>query len=285
MIFQLTIPSTDLKFKVEQYQESLLNVPELVSGVYCFYSHTNDPLYVGKSIKLKSRLIAHISGQTHTKDFYDIFFYVKVWFIKEPTDIEMIETYLINHLKPVYNKNKLFNTNKIYNKNIHQLYENQYGWINETPIKGLSQSEMMLLSYLKEVLMKEFKEREYVYRNSVSELKKDYNESQRDFKENLNKYVKEEIDYYNQEIKQYISKYILEYLNREFNKFHQIEEKVVWVTHELDFLLEDLQIYKNDVESCLEAYKTINVQLKNKTFKNIVKHIIMKLKRLALLIL
>ena|SRR5690606_23044798 len=76
-------------------------------GVYAFYKDET-PLYVGKCKNLKTRIYEHVIGMTNTSSFFGSFEYVKFFYEDCPMNRDIYETYLINTLKPLFNKNKTF---------------------------------------------------------------------------------------------------------------------------------------------------------------------------------
>ncbi|MFO1442822.1 nucleotide excision repair endonuclease [Bacillus sp. Bva_UNVM-123] len=79
------------------------------SGVYCFYSNDDKLLYIGKASELKQRLQTHFSGgskDNNTSRFNYLIDYAKVFFENCPLKREIYETYMINKMKPLYNKQK-----------------------------------------------------------------------------------------------------------------------------------------------------------------------------------
>ena len=73
------------------------------SGVYILYNALSIPLYVGQSGNLKNRINQHIEGKTNTKFFYGEIMYVSCYCITSVWKKEVLEWYLINTMKPMYN--------------------------------------------------------------------------------------------------------------------------------------------------------------------------------------
>lgn len=102
-MFNIEIPSDDIMVPVKNAY-----LTPNVSGIYKFYSSDNELLYIGKSNDIRSRVSSHVSGSTNTEKFYLEFSYLTCIFIDNPLFLDIIETYMINTLKPKYNKSKVF---------------------------------------------------------------------------------------------------------------------------------------------------------------------------------
>lgn len=86
-------------------------------AIYCFYSKDNEILYIGKTIDVQNRLRQHWSGKTNTQYCFYEFDKAYIYYIDRETDLDELETILINTLKPKYNKDKAFyRFNLIYDK-------------------------------------------------------------------------------------------------------------------------------------------------------------------------
>ncbi|MDA2396373.1 GIY-YIG nuclease family protein [Bacillus cereus] len=142
MVIELTLPSSSVFAK-----ENISNIkPE--GGIYFLYSLSNELLYIGKSTNIKARVNNHIKGSSNTEEHAEEFNKVECFYIDNPLEIEIYETYLINTLHPKYNKNKIFT--KVQTKhNKKRQYVNQ----SEPPVEkktliklrkqqGLTLSEM-----------------------------------------------------------------------------------------------------------------------------------------------
>lgn len=101
MRIEIDVPSKYLKAKVSDVKNrSQYDTP----GVYVFYSKDDTPLYVGKTISFRRRFSAHAKKS----EFYHLSSYVKLYRIKREYDKDIFETYLINKLRPEYNRAKTF---------------------------------------------------------------------------------------------------------------------------------------------------------------------------------
>ncbi|WP_157663888.1 GIY-YIG nuclease family protein [Sutcliffiella horikoshii] len=280
MIFQIKTPDPDLEFKVKDYYKHLnSNFPYGIKGLYCFYSNLNESLYAGKSTEIKTRISAHIRESTHTKEFAGEFFYVKIWLIKNQVDLDMLETFIINELKPKYNSSKVYN-DSLDHLDDNTLYKNSFSWINESYINGLSESEMRVLSYLKEMLIKQLKEREYTFRQM-------FQETIRETKYSLESYYSDFIKEAEEYLKEELGKCLDICLQKQYSdlciKFEErvkqllfLEEKVFWVTNETNFVADDLNEIKRTMNFKLEKvyqdYAVLKGELekyKRKRFRNV----------------
>lgn len=82
-------------------------------GVYKIYSKEYELLYVGKSKTVKTRVENHIKGNTHTKGYEHLFYFVEVMYVENEMEMDIYETYLINALKPALNRDKLYEEVKV----------------------------------------------------------------------------------------------------------------------------------------------------------------------------
>jgi len=98
---QLKKPSTPLRLKTD-----ISNIPQK-AGVYIFYGSQNTPIYVGKSINLRSRIISHFNSDIRSP--------LEMKIAQQIENIEIIETagelgalllesQLIKEMLPLYNK-------------------------------------------------------------------------------------------------------------------------------------------------------------------------------------
>lgn len=79
------------------------------SGIYRFYDKDNNLLYVGKAANLRSRIFNHISLKSNTKDVAHLFKKVSCTYIERTgKTIDIIEKFMINELKPTYNKSIVY---------------------------------------------------------------------------------------------------------------------------------------------------------------------------------
>jgi len=86
-------------------RENVKKMFNRMQGVYLLYSQQGDLLYVGKSLQVKSRVIAHLSYKTNTSVFVDFVHYVGFIFTDKcrtlyPDDLEQ---QLIDYYNPIFN--------------------------------------------------------------------------------------------------------------------------------------------------------------------------------------
>lgn len=75
--------------------------------VYFFKSIENDLLYIGKTYNLRNRLNQHLADPVEWKTSI---YYVEYMVIENEVDRDIIETYCINLYKPIYNRDKVFDS-------------------------------------------------------------------------------------------------------------------------------------------------------------------------------
>lgn len=102
-MIDIRLPNKHKTFLVNEHK----NVPSK-PGIYQFYNSEKELLYVGKAANLKTRIKAHLSGKSNTHLFYEDFHHVRVYCLSDPADRELLETYMINKLKPKYNISKVY---------------------------------------------------------------------------------------------------------------------------------------------------------------------------------
>jgi hypothetical protein len=73
-------------------------------GIYFLYDWENNLAYIGKSIRLQRRISDHIlNKESNLYNYRYLLSHVKVIYCKNELDMELLETYLINKLKPYLN--------------------------------------------------------------------------------------------------------------------------------------------------------------------------------------
>lgn len=106
----ITVPNDDLCMSTED----CLILPNTIlpdrPGIYRFYGEDNEILYIGKAKKLRQRLRHHIecAWVSNTEDVAHNFCFVRCFFVDDPMELDIYETYLINTLKPPLNREKTF---------------------------------------------------------------------------------------------------------------------------------------------------------------------------------
>lgn len=113
-------------FEIEDIRDNISNILKgRVPGVYCFYNKEGIPLYLGKTIDLKSRIKQHICGHsTPTKELAPSLHYIKFLPIDAKSHgLYLIEKVLIMNIKPLFNGSSQ-GTDKNYG------YTNLRAWFN-----------------------------------------------------------------------------------------------------------------------------------------------------------
>jgi hypothetical protein len=101
MSIRITMPD---KF-IESTPSDVKNKKEFnLPGIYVFYDDQDVPLYVGKTINFKKRFAGHAKSST----FFRLATRVRLYVIKGEYEKDIYETYLINELKPEFNRGKTF---------------------------------------------------------------------------------------------------------------------------------------------------------------------------------
>ena len=92
------------KFVIKARRENLKNVPSMI-GVYIFESK-NTPIYIGKSINLKARLISHFEAakiDSKTSGYVDGADSISYYLTDSEFKALLLESKLIQRFKPKYN--------------------------------------------------------------------------------------------------------------------------------------------------------------------------------------
>jgi excinuclease UvrABC nuclease subunit len=95
-----------ISFLTKDYKQALPELKMRKIGVYVFYDKHENPLYVGKSKILNTRVPSHINGTSNVKEIKKDAVSCIVYFISNPAMADIFETYLINEIKPMYNLDK-----------------------------------------------------------------------------------------------------------------------------------------------------------------------------------
>lgn len=116
MGIKITLPDT----YVEASPVDIKNKKEYDrSGIYVFYDEQGTPLYVGKTVSFKSRF----SGHAKKSAFFRLADYVRLYYVSAEYEKDIYETYLINELKPEYNRAKTFYSRLEYEDMLHAVEE------------------------------------------------------------------------------------------------------------------------------------------------------------------
>lgn len=98
MAINITLPEFDVNVTVAQIE----TIPQS-AGIYFFYDENDDLLYIGKTVNLRSRIIAHISSGEK-----EGLHRIKAFFVDCPMERDIYETYFINTLQPKLNTAKVW---------------------------------------------------------------------------------------------------------------------------------------------------------------------------------
>ncbi|WP_251554026.1 nucleotide excision repair endonuclease [Neobacillus muris] len=84
-------------------------IPRNNGGIFMFYNHNQELLFVGKARKLRQRIKKHFEDAVSPiKMHRDEITKIAVCVIEDPVHREIYETYIINELKSKYNIDKVF---------------------------------------------------------------------------------------------------------------------------------------------------------------------------------
>jgi excinuclease UvrABC nuclease subunit len=116
-MINITIPKADVAI-TKQDNPELSNIYgftdfHLISrekgGIFMFYNHKQELLFVGKARKLRQRIKKHFEDNVSPmKPHRDEVTKIEVCIIEDPVHREIYETYIINELKSKYNIDKVF---------------------------------------------------------------------------------------------------------------------------------------------------------------------------------
>lgn len=92
--------------KISYTKENVKKIPE-VAGVYIFWDHRNNPIYLGKSTNLKKRVLTYLSNDLSPKTRQMINKAKKISIVKVTSEIEalLLEARLVKAFQPRYNTN------------------------------------------------------------------------------------------------------------------------------------------------------------------------------------
>nr|WP_249310395.1 nucleotide excision repair endonuclease [Bacillus sp. FJAT-49736] len=84
-------------------------IPRDKGGIILFYNVRGELLFVGKARKLRQRVMKHFEDNVSPiKGHRDEIHKVSVFFVEDPTERDIYETYIINKLQAKYNVDKVF---------------------------------------------------------------------------------------------------------------------------------------------------------------------------------
>ncbi len=101
-------------------KEDLLNINNAgINGVYVMWDVDGSCLYVGKTNNLRSRMYGH----RRESDFYSLIEYLDVYKNSNEFQKDVLETYLINDLRPLFNIAKTFYKQEEYEMTLSDINE------------------------------------------------------------------------------------------------------------------------------------------------------------------
>ncbi|SFA69885.1 MULTISPECIES: nucleotide excision repair endonuclease [unclassified Bacillus (in: firmicutes)] len=84
-------------------------IPRDKGGIILFFNANDELMFVGKARKLRPRVKRHFEDTVSPiKMHRDEVYKIAVIVVEDPTEREIYETYIINHLKAKYNIDKVF---------------------------------------------------------------------------------------------------------------------------------------------------------------------------------
>ncbi|WP_042464148.1 nucleotide excision repair endonuclease [Neobacillus dielmonensis] len=84
-------------------------IPRDKGGIFMFYNHNQELLFVGKARKLRQRIKKHFEDNVSPMKMHrDEVARIDVCIVDDPAHREIYETYIINELKAKYNIDKVF---------------------------------------------------------------------------------------------------------------------------------------------------------------------------------
>lgn len=109
-MIEISLPSNFITFKrweLVNYRPEI-EIDARNKGVYVLRDVDNDVLYVGKSIRLYKRLTDHINARGDSQRFSHLIDNITIYFVVEDYEIDIYESFAINHFKPTFNRDKVF---------------------------------------------------------------------------------------------------------------------------------------------------------------------------------
>lgn len=116
-MINITIPTADVTItKKDAPEESNIygftefhSIPRDKGGIFMFYNHEDELLFVGKARKLRPRIKKHFENKVSVvKNHRDEITKIDVCLVEEPAHRDIYETHIINELKAKYNVEKVF---------------------------------------------------------------------------------------------------------------------------------------------------------------------------------
>jgi hypothetical protein len=106
MAIKISLPETYTEFIPSELEVQQLD--EKPNGVYVLFDSNDRCLYVGQSGSLPTRLRTHLNGKGTAEDFYEDIAKIRIYFIDDPYEREIYETYAITYFKGEYNRAKSY---------------------------------------------------------------------------------------------------------------------------------------------------------------------------------
>lgn len=85
-----------------------MSIPPKTAGVYALYNQVQLVIYVGKAENLRGRIRDHAAANTNTKSFSHMFQFFSCFYETSAVYRDILETWLINELKPTHNSDKVW---------------------------------------------------------------------------------------------------------------------------------------------------------------------------------
>jgi len=169
MAIKISLPDTYIEFTPAEIDTQQLT--EKSNGVYVLFASDDRCLYVGQSCALDKRLKTHLSGKGTAEDFYQDITKIRVYFVDDPYEREIYETYAITYFKGEFNRAKSYTRMGVLRSN-----REYFDDLN---------LELELLKIRREDILEEYKSYEHVTRepkyqkwnNFTGEYSKSYLES------------------------------------------------------------------------------------------------------------
>ena len=130
-----------LKRPTVQTDINLDNLPESV-GVYIFRNSNNIPIYIGKSVNIKDRVLSHFSQNTLSSDFQICQQTKYIETIQTSNELEALikESNLVKKLNPVYNRQ--LRHKQIFNVLFKTITPHGYDTVQIMDVKKLTHEDM-----------------------------------------------------------------------------------------------------------------------------------------------
>jgi excinuclease UvrABC nuclease subunit len=85
------------------------SIPRDKGGIFMFYNHDEQLLYVGKARKLRQRIKKNFEDSlSPIRKYRDEVYKIAVCSVEDPMEREIYETYIVNTLQAKYNIDKVF---------------------------------------------------------------------------------------------------------------------------------------------------------------------------------